>query len=145
MDAPNAHRLKVKWDKGRNYFQTFYFELEQVRKGMDAASFAEWCLKELGLGVGIIVNAANTLKAIDAALVKAALATARTEEQKQRRLEQSARILEKIQRAGEKEQLIKEREKARRKAKRRKTDQKYRKKKKILRLQDRTGVPGDMS
>ncbi len=132
MEPPDGYRLRVKWDKGRNYFQTFFSELDQVRKGMDSATFTEWCIKELHLGVGIIVNAANVLKSIDAALVKETLATARAEEQRQKKIEQAAKSLARMQRAGEKAKLIEERKEAQRKAKKRKADRKYRKKHKKL-------------
>ena len=129
MDAPDANRLRIKWNKGRNYFLSFFSELEEVRKGMGNSTFARWCITELHLSVGIINNAANVLTKIDADVVKRTLAIAREEERRQKLREQKLKDAERLQRKEEQERIAEEKKAKEKLERKRKKDREYRRRK----------------
>lgn len=72
--SEKADRLRVMWNKSRNYFQSFLTELGEVRKMMgNDRVFARWCVEELHISIGVITNTANILKKADADIARAEL------------------------------------------------------------------------
>ena len=85
MSKIDAQRVRVLWEKGRNYFNSFYTELSQVRAEIgNDTEFTKWCMMELRVSVGIISDMSAILKKVDAARVRSELASARATEQKQK-------------------------------------------------------------
>ena len=126
----DANRLKVYWQKGRNYFQSLFSELSEVQRTMTPADFAKWCRDELGLSIGVLLNASNILKKVDAALVKEHLSTVRAADLHLKMQIQQAKAKEKEQRtAAKKEAATTKREEAKKKRKRI-NDRRYRRRKK---------------
>jgi hypothetical protein len=119
----DAGRLRVKWDKGRNYFLSFFSELTEVQKSMDREAFAQWCIQELHLSLGIIWNASNVLKAIDTKITKEAFASSR-------KADQERKLLEKIAKSREKIRLIAEKKVTEKKKRKQLADRRYRERKK---------------
>jgi hypothetical protein len=84
------NNLRVRWKKGRNYFGTFFTELEQIQKKFnDDKAFEHWCFDKLRLGVSILTDCARLLNKTDAARVKEDLARAREVERKQKAAERA--------------------------------------------------------
>jgi hypothetical protein len=126
----DANRLKVYWQKGRNYFQSLFSELSELQETMAPAEFAKWCREELGLTVGILVNASNILKKVDAILVKEHLSAARAADLHLKMQMQVAKAKEKeLQKVAKKEMAAAKKEAASKKKKQIR-DRRYRKRKK---------------
>jgi hypothetical protein len=131
MSNPNPDKLKVLWQKGRNYFASFYVELGDARNEIrDDKRFASWCVTDLRIGLDTLTNVSKVLKKADADVVKRELAGARAVDRNERRAkkeaERKAREEERARQAIEKAQ---KKEEARR-ASKQKSQQKYRKRKK---------------
>jgi hypothetical protein len=73
----DAARIKVLLDKGRNYFSSFFTELDGVRKELGDKVFVAWCDNELGVSIGIITNLSNTLERDDRLRVNREFSSAR--------------------------------------------------------------------
>jgi hypothetical protein len=85
MTKPSPDKLKVLWQKGRNYFATFFVELGDVRKQIDNDDeFASWCFTDLHIGLERLIKTSNLLKKDDAAKVKQDLAFVREAERRRK-------------------------------------------------------------
>jgi hypothetical protein len=71
---------------------------------MDPAAFPEWCLKELGISLGVIVEASDILRGIDAKIAKRDLAPALAAVRQKQVHERALRKQEKDRIKVEKEQ-----------------------------------------
>jgi hypothetical protein len=92
MAMPDPHRARVLWDKGQNFFSSFFVEIGNVRKEIpDDNKFVIWCFDELKLPLGAITRAADVLRDVDAKIVKQQLAAARAAEQAMKREERESR------------------------------------------------------
>lgn len=92
MDTPDPNKAQVLWNKGQNFFASFFAELGDVRRQIgDDAAFARWCLDDLHIPISVINQVAEVLSRVDAAKAKAELATARQAEQERLRREREER------------------------------------------------------
>jgi hypothetical protein len=88
---PSPDKLKVLWQKGRNYFTTFYVELRAVREQIgDDREFASWCLNRLHVGMEVLTNVSKVLKKTDADIIKRELAEARQADELERMQKRAA-------------------------------------------------------
>jgi hypothetical protein len=143
MEKPTPDKLKVLWQKGRNYFSTFFVELADVRKAIgNDRDFAFWCINDLHIGLDALTNVSSILKKTDASFVKRDLAAAREAERARKSVERAARekaaAEERAKKALEKEQKKAQDKKERKK----KHDKEYyrRKKQKQLEAYAKGGV-----
>jgi hypothetical protein len=106
MTKPSPDRLRVLWEKSRNYLTSFYTELETVRNefGNDK-EFASWCLMDLHIGVDVLVASTGFLRPTDARIAKRELALAREADKEARRI---AKQQKKAQAAAERAQAAAE-------------------------------------
>lgn len=123
MTIPTPDKLVVLWQKGRNYFSTFFVELKQIRDDIgNELVFARWCETHLQISPSILIKVSSVLKEADAMKVREQLAATKLAEQmrkaaereelaKAKIAERTAREEEKAQAAAEKERLKKERKK----------------------------------
>lgn len=137
-----AQKILVLWNKGRNYFTTFFSELEQVRNEMaNDRTFAKWCEEELSLSIGVMADVSNILKRADAAIVKQQLSTARAAEKANKKSERDARAQAlkeerarkadaKAEKAAEKARKEEEKKAAEKKERKQERDREYKKRKK---------------
>jgi hypothetical protein len=85
MTKPNPDKLKVLWQKGRNYYASFFVELADARKQIgNDDEFASWCVTELHIGLERLIKTSNLLRKDDAAKVKQDLASAREAERQRK-------------------------------------------------------------
>lgn len=119
-------KLRVLWDKGRNYFASFFKELADVQKEMSPKAFEQWCWDDLRISAGTVQTAAGVLKEVDAKRVKHDFARAKAAEQLRRETARAAHRAAKAQaRAAEKARVQMSEEEAKRQeklAKKRATD-----------------------
>jgi hypothetical protein len=131
MTRPDPDKLRVLWQKGRNYFTSFFIELENIRREIgNDKEFASWCFMDFHVGLDALVGVSDVLKATDAKIIKRELATAlelEKEERKAKREEEKAR---KAQAAAEKAQKQVQKKKEASHERKKERDRKYRKKKK---------------
>jgi hypothetical protein len=78
--SERAARLRVLWNRGRNIYSSFYTELDEARREIGDARFADWCFNELRISLSILNETVRVLKSADAGVVKAELARARDAE-----------------------------------------------------------------
>lgn len=135
MDNPDAFRLRVKWDKGRNYFSSFFAELIEVQQSMESKAFEEWCRTQLGLSVGVILTSSKILKSIDAAIIQRNLAAARDEARRQKLIKRRQDNVIKAEQLQEKARLAAEKELEKKRKKKRANDRAYRRRKKLKEMQ----------
>jgi hypothetical protein len=76
MENQHTARLKALWKSGRDKYRSFYTVLGDVRKEIGDEALAEFCLKELQIGLSVITNTANVLIRVDSEAVRTELAEA---------------------------------------------------------------------
>lgn len=85
MTTPSAEKATVLWQKGRNYFSSFYTELAQIRSVIgDDVTFARWCVTDLHITLDVLTNVSEVLKRADRDVVKQQLANARAAERREK-------------------------------------------------------------
>jgi hypothetical protein len=95
-------RMQVLWKKGRNFFASFFTELDTVRRRIgDDELFSDWCFYHLGVGVIQLGEVATILKRDDADRIRNDLAAAKRAETERLAAERHAHKLEKIERDNE--------------------------------------------
>jgi hypothetical protein len=88
---PSPDKHKVLWQKGRNYFTTFFVELRVVREQIgNDREFASWCLNRLHIGMDALTTVSSVLKKTDAAIAKRELAEARQADELERMQKRAA-------------------------------------------------------
>jgi hypothetical protein len=65
-----AKDLKVRWDKGMNYFSSFFAELERLRPQIGDDKLNDWCFWNMGIGLKTIMGTARILQEEDARRVR---------------------------------------------------------------------------
>jgi len=86
MTTPSPERLKVLWEKGRNYFTTFFIELEQVRNAFgNDGEFGSWCIHDLHIGPDALVTVSKVLRKSEAERVRSDMSLERDKARAQRR------------------------------------------------------------
>jgi hypothetical protein len=65
-----AKGLKVRWDKGMNYFSSFFTELERLRPQIGDDKLNDWCFWNMGIGLKTIMGTARILQEEDARRVR---------------------------------------------------------------------------
>jgi hypothetical protein len=133
MSNPNPDKLKVLWQKGRNYFSSFYVELGDARNEIrDDKKFASWCVTDLRIGLDTLTSVSKVLKKADADVVKRELANARDADRTERRAKKAAerkereeeRARQAIEKAQKKEEMRRNRkQQAQKKYRKRKKDE----------------------
>jgi hypothetical protein len=73
-----AERLRVTWTKARNYYRTFYKELDDVRLQIGDAALRSWCFDQLRIGLDPINITAGLLGEVDGKIIRASLKAARS-------------------------------------------------------------------
>jgi hypothetical protein len=63
-------RMRALWKSGRDKFASFYTALHEVRKEVGDAELPSWCIRNLGVGMSIIVRTAGILRETDAEQVE---------------------------------------------------------------------------
>lgn len=63
-------RLRVLWNRGRQFYSSFYAELQTARAEIGDDRFADWCFYELRISLSIMQNVAAVLQKADAERVK---------------------------------------------------------------------------
>lgn len=92
MTSPDPNKARVLWTKGQNFFSAFFAELAELRKQIgDDAEFARWCLYDLHVPLVAINRVSEVLTVVDAAIVKANLASVRAAEAAEKRREREQR------------------------------------------------------
>jgi hypothetical protein len=136
MSKPNPDKLKVLWQKGRNYFSSFFVELGAVRKEVgNDKEFASWCIPDLRIGVDVLSNMSRVLKKADAEIVRRELSDARAADRDTRR---AKRLADRKAREEEKARIAIEKAQAKeadKKTRKQKSDKDRRKRKKQEQLE----------
>jgi hypothetical protein len=96
VPADEINRMRVSWKKGRQMFESFFTQLDAVRKQIgDDERFAHWTFDQLKIGVGRAREVAAILHKDDAKRVKEELRRAKDAEQAQRYAERKAETVAK--------------------------------------------------
>jgi len=119
----DAHALQVRWQKARHYFSSLFRELESHQKAIGDEAYADWCIQELGISVGVLKKTTALLKEVDARIARESL-------QKAHAAELRKKAQARLAKQAEKERLEAEKAEKARKARKAKSNRKYRQKKK---------------
>jgi hypothetical protein len=94
-DVSEPEKLRVLWQKGRNMYKTFFYELEEVRKRIGSdEEFASWCWTDLGIGIDTLIIMAGILPQTDAARIKRNLKPIQEAEKQRKRVQRAVRKAE---------------------------------------------------
>ena len=100
MDEQTPERLKALWKSGRDKYRSFFTVLNEVRREIGDAALADWCRKELQIGMSIIVSTTDVLNKADAAMTRkeftAAAKAERDKAKHEREIENNRRKLASI-------------------------------------------------
>src|SRR5208282_4282240 len=80
ISPERINKLRTVWKKARNYYATFFVELNGVRKELGDDALAAWCFDELQIGVTALQNATHFLGKIDGGLMRDELKRAKKAE-----------------------------------------------------------------
>ena len=102
VPGEQLERMQVLWKKGRNFFASFFTELDTARRRIgDDELFSDWCFYHLGVGVIQLGEVATILKRDDADRIRNDLAAAKRAETNRLAAERHAHKLERIERDNE--------------------------------------------